>query len=434
MAFSDRQENGLPLSGGTVSGPVAADTYTADAAVAVATNVDDTVTLDNNGIRGGVRTTDVAPQGLMVRPQQAFPGGTQTAANLVLAGGQDETIITIVDYSTLGIGESVIITTVDSNGTSTAGATHTFTVRAAAAANEFVAETSHAVTATNLAACINTAAIGVTAVAVSAVVHLTLDPNIASVTMTETLTGGTVSTGTAGLVVADSLGLTLSRGGLAANTVELKSIGFAGQAAVVTTAGGSTYGSLWLDTAALAPSGTSASLQCTRLNGFIYGTGGTFILTAGTMTGATSGFVRTMWTKFVWTNAMVTALGAATTGNVAVCTLPARTIVKRCLVVISTAAGGVTTLTVSVGRTAAAYIDFLTAQDAKTATTTAPYGVTQAQIGADLKGTAGVGLMDALPSYSGTTVVNAQFISTVENLSATTTSTGIVFLETELLP
>ncbi len=149
-------------------------------------------------------------------------------------------------------------------------------------------------------------------------------------------------------------------------------------------------------------------------------------LTAGTMTVTKNAIERTAITHFSWTNAMVVALGASMTGNIAICTLPAKTVVKNCYVVITTAAGGTATLTVSVGRTSAVYSDYIVAKDAQ-ATANTVYGAVSGDRGTNLTGY-------DLPSYTGTTVVNAHFISTVANLSAVTTSTGEIFLETCTLP
>src|SRR3990167_10891757 len=62
----------------------------------------DSAVYDNNGAQGCQKLTDVAPQGIMVRPQPAFAGGTQTAADTVICGGQDETTIAIDDYTLCG--------------------------------------------------------------------------------------------------------------------------------------------------------------------------------------------------------------------------------------------------------------------------------------------------------------------------------------------
>jgi hypothetical protein len=138
------------------------------------------------------------------------------------------------------------------------------------------------------------------------------------------------------------------------------------------------------------------------------------------MTKAESGVLRAGWSKFTWTNAMVVALGASLTGDITVCTLPAKTMVRRVIVSTDTAAAGVATLTVAVGRTAAAYIDYIVASDAKVA---AIYGDATAEAGTNLIG------FD-IPSWSGTTDVKAHFISTVQNLSAVTNSTGSIYIET----
>jgi hypothetical protein len=151
-----------------------------------------------------------------------------------------------------------------------------------------------------------------------------------------------------------------------------------------------------------------------------------FALTAGTMTATAPARTQKTLHRYDWTNAMVAALGAVTAGDIAVCTLPAKEVVTNAYVVINTAAGGTTTLTVAVGRTGAAYIDYIVASNAQAAANTV-YGDASAERGSNLTGY-------DLPSFTGTTIVNAHFISTVSNLSAVTTSTGTVYLETMLLP
>lgn len=149
-------------------------------------------------------------------------------------------------------------------------------------------------------------------------------------------------------------------------------------------------------------------------------------LTAGTMTVGANAYVRSHISKFTWTNAMVVALGAATTGDITVCTLPAKTVVKNAYVVIDSTAAGVTTLTVAVGRVSAGYIDYIVASDAKVAANTV-YGDGSAERGTNLTGY-------DMGSYTATVAVKAHFISTVENLDQTTTCTGTVYLETITLP
>jgi hypothetical protein len=153
---------------------------------------------------------------------------------------------------------------------------------------------------------------------------------------------------------------------------------------------------------------------------------GNEVLTSGTMTAQIQANLRTVTHSYQWTNAMITALGAVLSGNVSVATLPAKTIVKNAYVVLNSTCAGTTTLTVSVGRTAATYVDYIVASNAQSGANTV-YGTTSGTRGTNLTGY-------DLPSYTGTTVVNAQFISTVSNLSAVTTCTGTVILETALAP
>ena len=150
--------------------------------------------------------------------------------------------------------------------------------------------------------------------------------------------------------------------------------------------------------------------------------------TAGTMTTTAStseGTLSATRTCRSWTNAMVAAL-AGTAGDIAWGTLPAKTVVTNAYVVITGAAAGPATVTVAVGRTAAAYIDYIIASDAKSAANTV-YGDASGERGTNLTGY-------DLPSYTGTTVINAHFISTVGDLSTVTGSTGMVCLTLDKLP
>jgi hypothetical protein len=155
-------------------------------------------------------------------------------------------------------------------------------------------------------------------------------------------------------------------------------------------------------------------------------------LTAGTMTAAATGYCNKTWSKYTWTNAQVAALGASLTGDIAVCTLPAKTVVHHALVVLSTQAAGCTTLTGSVGITGADYIDFIVASDLKAAANTI-YGNAKAELGAALYDATTVTPF-YVPSWTATSTVNMHFISTVDNLSAATTCSGAVYLLTSVLP
>lgn len=149
-------------------------------------------------------------------------------------------------------------------------------------------------------------------------------------------------------------------------------------------------------------------------------------LTTATMTATNSALARVAVHRYSWTNAMVTALGAATSGDITVATLPAKTVVTNAYVVITGAAAGPATVTVSVGRTGATYIDYVVESDAKAAANTV-YGDASAERGTNLTGY-------DLPSYTGTTNVVAHFISSGANLNTVTGSTGTIFLETYTLP
>lgn len=153
---------------------------------------------------------------------------------------------------------------------------------------------------------------------------------------------------------------------------------------------------------------------------------GQYLTDGPTMTLTMHGHARSGWSSYTWTNAMVAALGATTTGNITVATMPAKTILKNAYVVLTGAGAGVTTLTVSVGRTSTDYVDYIVASDAKAAAP-AIYGNASGERGTNLTGY-------DWPSYSATTAIVAQFISSGANLSAVTGCTGVVYLETSIVP
>lgn len=158
---------------------------------------------------------------------------------------------------------------------------------------------------------------------------------------------------------------------------------------------------------------------------------GNGVLTDATMTAETqarqsSGLIH----SYTWTNAQVVALGASTTGDITVATLPAKTQVKNAYVVITGQGAGTTTLTVSCGDAVGGtpFINYVVASDAKAAANTV-YGDAVAERGTSLDTE-----FWYLPSYTATTLVTCHFISTGANLDQVTGSTGRVILETALLP
>lgn len=133
----------------------------------------------------------------------------------------------------------------------------------------------------------------------------------------------------------------------------------------------------------------------------------------------------TYWCKLTWVNSDVTAL-AGTSGNVPVCTLPAAARVMNAAVRVTGAAVGPTTVTVSVGRTASTFADYVLAANGKA---TGVYGDALAELGTGLQSIVG-----DIPSLAATTAVNLQFVSTVANLSTVTGSAGTVWIRFEIIP
>lgn len=149
-------------------------------------------------------------------------------------------------------------------------------------------------------------------------------------------------------------------------------------------------------------------------------------MTAGTMTATNSAVTSATVHRYDWTNAMVVALGASTTGDITICTLPAKVVVRNVYVVIDTPDSSANALTIAVGRTTAAFIDYIVASDAKGSANTI-YGDASAERGTNLTGY-------DLPSITGTTAIKAHFIKTTTNLSTVTASTGHIYIETTTLP
>ncbi len=135
----------------------------------------------------------------------------------------------------------------------------------------------------------------------------------------------------------------------------------------------------------------------------------------------------TTYLKMTWTNADMVACGAVTTCNIVVGTLPARAKVAFAFVRVTGAAVGPTTVTVSLGRTSTAFIDYVVASNSKA---TGVYG--------DVSGERGTNMGDAffgdVPSLASTTDVTLQIVSTGANISTITASTGEVLVRFEVVP
>jgi len=149
-------------------------------------------------------------------------------------------------------------------------------------------------------------------------------------------------------------------------------------------------------------------------------------VTAGTATLANTGVQGVGWNSVTISNANVTALGATTTGDVTLFTLPAKMQLVDMKVIILAPDSSANALTVAVGRTSASFIDYIVASDAKAAANTV-YGDASAERGTNLTGY-------DLPSYTGTTNVTAHFIKTTTNLSTVIGLSIQVDFKTELIP
>ena len=146
------------------------------------------------------------------------------------------------------------------------------------------------------------------------------------------------------------------------------------------------------------------------------------LLTDGTPTPSANALVRQACTTIPITNAQVAAL-AGTAADLTVITLPAKTVLINAYIKTTAATFG-DTLTISLGRTGANYIDYIVASDAKA---TATYGDGAAERGTNLTGY-------DLSSLSGTTALKCHFDGNATNLSTVTGFAATVYLVTETLP
>jgi hypothetical protein len=154
-------------------------------------------------------------------------------------------------------------------------------------------------------------------------------------------------------------------------------------------------------------------------------------LTNGGLTAAIEAKVETVVSKYTWANTNIVACGANLTCDITVATLPAKTIVKRVLLVVTGTAANIGTLTGAIGTTATTYTDYVVASDLKVASNTV-YGDTLAELGTALQDYLG-----NLPNYAATTVVKFHLIATdggSNKLADVTGSSGAIYIETLQLP
>lgn len=259
-------------------------------------------------------------------------------------------------------------------------------------------------------------------------------PQAANVCLAGPTTGAASVPTFRALVVADLPTVTAAKGGTGVANGASSTLTLPNAATTITTGGTIALGGFTVTvpaTGTTALIGTANVFTAQQTFGTTTPKNTTQNLTAGTLTATNQSEMRVVIQRYDWTNAMVTALGAVTTGNVAVCTLPAKTVIKNAFVVITGQGATVTTLTVSLGTNSTTYDDLIVASNAK-ATANTVYGDAKAERGTALYD--GTTILNFLPSFTGTTVVNVQFISTGGNLSTVTASTGTVYLETYILP
>ena len=150
-------------------------------------------------------------------------------------------------------------------------------------------------------------------------------------------------------------------------------------------------------------------------------------LTAGTLTYDSVALARRTLHKFSWTNAMVVA-AASSSNKIDVATLPSKTVVHGCWVVIGTAATQAATLTVQAG-TSADTDGYVVASNAKAAANTF-YGDATAEQGVLLFSTNHLHPVN----YTATTLVQIEFVIGAGTLADVVASTGTVFLDVSILP
>ena len=371
------------------------------------------------GIEPPNPTADASTRSLYVRAENVPANATaaRTAGNLYLGGGIDSKTIVFDDATNPDTSGHCpgTTTTLSINGTANVLAYNTYCAGGC---------TTQAAACTALAGAINnltgvTATCGtITGGLSNAVLVTPIQPTTYSVWFTaEAAACTTYSNGTDGTVVVNSHSYTTNAPSITSERDLTTGIIFSGSSAGFVA--NNTAQFYCLNGGCFALTIVQASSDVAIIPGY---------LAAGTMTvtNATYSYLRTVINRYSWTNAMVTALGANLTGDISVAVIPAKVIVKNVFVVIDTACTGTATLTVAVGRTGAGYIDYIVASNAKAAANTV-YGAVAGDRGTNLTGY-------DLASWTGTTTIYAHFISTTQTLDATTTCTGHVDIETELLP
>lgn len=133
------------------------------------------------------------------------------------------------------------------------------------------------------------------------------------------------------------------------------------------------------------------------------------------------GKVNDGWAHLAFDYTSLAAFGAVLTGNLTLGSFPALCVLKNCYIWIITPGAGTTTLTFSIGRTGATYVDYLAVCNAMAAANTI-YGKVAGERGANLTGY-------DLPNAAAATTVTLQAIATGSNLNTLTAGSWHVFVE-----
>jgi len=131
---------------------------------------------------------------------------------------------------------------------------------------------------------------------------------------------------------------------------------------------------------------------------------------------------------YTWTNAdIVTACPATLDCLIPLINFPAKTKVHHAHLFLTGSAAGPTTLTGSVGRVAAAYIDLLTAGNMKAAANTL-YGDASAEVGSQMLANG------YLTSWTATSQMNFRLLATGANIDTVTGFSGYIVIEYSVFP
>lgn len=159
------------------------------------------------------------------------------------------------------------------------------------------------------------------------------------------------------------------------------------------------------------------SLPAVDLSGPVTGTLATTY--GGTSATSLPGATLPVWTKYTVTYTQLSA--AALTNDIALLTLPAKTLIHHVVIKQTTAFAGTTTYTLSVG-VSGTLAKYIAAYDVKPAVAATTFGASATNIQATLE------------SFGGTTSVRVAATATVENLDQASAGVADIYVQTSTLP